>query len=157
VLDRFDGSLINTTPPGGILEGTSIEFSTIGSNTVTFNLRGDGAAHSEAGYQTTNYGPDAVFVLSGFSKSLLELFEVVDAGLLGVVSENVVGVSLGNELLIDYALNTITLKIGTLGVLDGGDTDIGSITFGVVPIPAALPLMLSGLVLIGFIARRKKA
>ena len=156
VLERGDGSPIDAAL--GILQGTSIEFSTSGQSTLTFNLRGDGPSHPGdpddpgAIYQMTGYSSEAYFELSGFSKSLLELFDVADSSLVGISREN----AIGGAVLIDFALNTITLNLGTLGILDQGASDIGSITVGVVPIPASLPLMLSALAFLGFLSRRKK-
>ncbi len=137
------------------------EYIDFGVESIVFSIFGGGDPHSTTGFLTTGFGADARYVVSGFDNSLTDLF---GAGVtFGVDLNNITGVALGSELLVDLTLNEITLIIGTLGVgiVDNGP-DLGTVTLNilpdttVIPVPAAWPLMLSGLALVSFIARRRK-
>ena len=67
-----------------------------------------------------------------------------------------IGVSLGSEITFDN--KNIYFDVSALGILETAGADIGRVTLNMelVPIPAALPLMLSGLAGLAFISRRRK-
>ena len=52
--------------------------------------------------------------------------------------------------------NGQTVSLSEIGYAGNGDVSLATITITAVPVPAALPLMLGGLALMGFAARRKK-
>lgn len=126
-------------------------------DSIVFTLRGGVPAHS-TGFQTTGAPADAKYGISIFD-TLDNLFDLGVGDSFEVVLDNVTGVNLGTQLVLTDSF--IDLFIGTLGI--GAALDIGTITLQVdravlnpVPIPAALPLMLSALGLIGFITRRQR-
>jgi hypothetical protein len=69
---------------------------------------------------------------------------------------DMIGVSVGSGVTFDA--KNIYFDISTLGILEVTGPDIGSVTMNVefVPIPAALPLMLSGLAGLVLVSRRRK-
>jgi hypothetical protein len=127
------------------------EFIDFGDTTVTFNLRGDGPVHSTGGYQTTGFNADASYILSliaaDFSIGNVSIGSMTD----------MIGVTMGTEITFDA--KNIYFNISTLGILETTPgLDIGTLTLNVefVPIPAALPLMLSGLAGLFVVSRRRK-
>jgi hypothetical protein len=148
-----DGSAIDAA--FFLISPTSID---ILEDSIVFTLRGGGPGHS-AGFQTTGAPADAKYRISIFD-TLVNLFDLAAGDTFAVALDNVVDVNLGTELMLTDSF--IDLFIGSLGI--GDVLDIGTITLQVdravlnpVPIPAALPLMLSALGLIGFMARRRRA
>jgi hypothetical protein len=125
------------------------EYIDIGDTTITFNLRGDGPDHTKAGYQKTGLVGSYVISLAASNLSISNLS-------LGTVTD-IDGVSLGS--VISYDAKNIYFDISTLGILEKTPgADIGSLTMNVelVPVPAALPLLLSGLAgLLAFSYRRR--
>lgn len=131
------------------------EFIDVGIDTITFSIRGDGPDYGVAGYQTTGFGADATYTISGFDTDFLSLFEVPALDFIGMEVDNILGVSLGTELII--GADFISLTIGTLGVGEVlGGLDVGTITLRAVPVPAALPLLLTGLFALGLVSRRRQ-
>ena len=138
-----------------LLAPTSID---ILEESIAFTLRGGGPGHS-SGFQMTGAPADAKYRIAIFD-TLANLFDLAAGDTFTVALDNVVGVNLGAQLVLTDSF--IDLFIGTLGI--GDALDIGTITLSVdravlnpVPIPATLPLMLSALGLIGFMARRRRA
>lgn len=130
---------------GIMLDFESIDFT---DTTVTFTLRGDGPAHGTSGYQTTGINGRYIISLTAadFSIGGITLDPLVD----------MIGVSVGSGVTFDA--RNIYFDISTLGILEVTGPDIGSVTMNVefVPIPAALPLMLSGLAGLVLVSRRRK-
>ena len=130
---------------GIMLDFESIDFT---DTTVTFTLRGDGPAHGTSGYQTTGINGRYIISLTAadFSIGGITLDPLVD----------MIGVSVGSGVTFDA--KNIYFDISTLGILEVTGPDVGSITMNVefVPVPAALPLMLSGLAGLILVSRRRK-
>ena len=150
---------------GALLNGSSID---ILSDSIEFSLRGGGAPHS-TGFESTGFSTDARFRISGFGASLNSLFEIAPGDVFALEFDNLIGVALGTQLVLnnDDAVagnNYIDLFVGSLGI--GTPLDIGSVTLKVdramqppsaIPLPAALPLMLTALGLLGLLSRRRRA
>ncbi|HKJ53198.1 MAG TPA: hypothetical protein VKB27_17010 [Gammaproteobacteria bacterium] len=113
---------------------------------------------------------EARYEISGFDQSLLALFEIDPGDAFAISANNIwsddmmTPLSLGNELVVDNTSGIVTLFLASLhiGQIAGGP-DLGTITLyvergdvSVIPLPGALPLMLSALAVIGFITRRKQ-
>jgi hypothetical protein len=131
--------------PGIMLDSEVIDFA---DTSVTFNLRGDGPAHATSGYQTTGLDGSYIITLTSadFSIGSVSIGSMTD----------MIGVGLGTEVTFDG--KNIFFDISTLGILEvTPGADIGSITLNVefVPVPAALPLMLSGLAGLVLASRRR--
>lgn len=125
------------------------EFIDINDTAVTFNLRGDGPAHTTAGYQTTGLTGSYIISLAAADFSISNVA-------LGTVTDTI-GVTLGSSVTFDAS--SIYFDISTLGIREiTPGADIGSVTLNVefVPIPAALPLMLSGLTGLFLLSHRRK-
>jgi hypothetical protein len=140
-----NGSNIGTNV---MLDSEYIDFT---DTSVTFQLRGDGATHSDPSgmYQTTGF-------LTGSYQISLDATTFSIGNITSIDLTDVVGVSLGTEITFDA--KNIYFDISTLGILETAGADIGRITLNMelVPIPAALPLMLSGLAGLALISRRRK-
>jgi hypothetical protein len=131
-----------------LIGGESID---IGAFSITFVLRGDGGPHSSPGYQTTGFGPDARYVVSG-----LTFDPPLEIGGVGVTLDNVIGVALGPE--VQFTDSSITLVIGTLGVGElPGEFDVGSVTLDLVLIPEPATIALLGLGLGGLCMLKRRA
>jgi len=126
------------------------EFIDFVDNAVTFQLRGDGPAHATSGYQTTGLSGSYIITLTDIDSS----FKTVSIATL----DSVIGVSIGSEITFDS--KNIYFDISTLGILElpTGGADLGLVTLnvGFVPVPPALPLMLSGLAGLVLFSRRNK-
>ena len=149
----------NADPDIAYLDGTNIgdgimldfEFIDFADTSVTFQLRGDGGVHPTAGYQTTGLPQDSRYVLSltgaDFSIGSVSVGALTD----------MIGVAVGSEVTFDA--KNIYFDISTLGIKEvTPGADIGSVTLNVefVPVPAALPLMLSGLAGLALFVRRRR-
>jgi hypothetical protein len=137
-----DGTAIGD---GIMLDGEYID---IKAASIVFSIRGDGPAYTGSGCsncQTTGLGSDAKYTLSDFNWGGSQTI-----GNVTVTLDNIWGVALGSEVF--FSPTSISLDIGTLGVgpLVNGP-DLGTVTLNVsfVPVPAALPLLLSGLFALG--------
>ena len=146
----------NADPDISYLDGSNIgdgimldfEFIDFADTSVTFSLRGDGPAHATSGYQTTGLDGSYTITLTNADFSIGS----VSIGLM----TDMIGVELGTE--VTFNGSNIFFDISTLGILEvTPGADIGSITLNVefVPIPAALPLMLSGLAGLALVSRRR--
>lgn len=154
--DLTDSIVAGSGPEISYNDGSSIgngimldfEFIDFVDNAVTFQLRGDGPAHATTGYQTT--GLDGSYILSLAAAD----FSIGNISIDSI--SNMIGVSVGSEITFDA--KNIIFDISTLGILETLGPDIGRLTLNVefVPIPAALPLMLSGLAGLVLISRRRK-
>ena len=124
------------------------EFIDFDDTSVTFNLRGDGPAHANPDYQTT--GLDGSYIIT---LATADFF--IGSVSIGSMTD-MIGVELDKE--VTFNGKNIFFDISTLGILEvTPGADIGSITLNVefVPIPAALPLMLSGLAGLVLVSRRR--
>jgi len=152
-----DAVVAGTGPEIAYLDGSDIgdgimldfEFIDIDDTSVTFNLRGDGPAHPTDGYQTTGLAGSYTISLTAadFSISNVSLGTITDT----------IGVAVGSEVTFDAG--NIYFDISTLGIREiTPGADLGTVTLNVefVPIPAALPLMLSGLAGLLLLSRRRK-
>ncbi len=124
------------------------EFIDFTDTSVTFSLRGDYGDVYSPGYQTTGLDGSYIITLTSadFSIGSVSIGSMTD----------MIGVSLGTE--VTFNGKNIFFDISTLGILEvTPGADIGSITLNVefVPIPAALPLMLSGLMGLVLVSRRR--
>ena len=144
----------------------------LGVDTIVFTLEGlDPVSGTSAPIlNTTGFTGDARYEISGFDDTLLNLFEIGAGDNFAIVTSNIWGdaaqtpLSLGTELIVDTTSNIITLFMASLHIGEiAGAPDLGTITLyvdrappSVIPLPAALPLMLSALGLIGFLARRRQ-
>jgi len=137
----LDGSNIGN---GIMLDFEYIDFT---DNTVTFQLRGDGSSYSP-GYQTTGLGGSYILSLAdaGISFDTVSIDSAI----------NMIDVTMGADITFDA--RNIYFDISTFGILETPGADFGTLTLGVqfVPIPAALPLMLSGLAGLALVSRRRK-
>ena len=163
-LGTFTDSIIagNVNPDISYLDGLNIgngimltgEFIDIDATSVIFNLRGDGSAHS-SGYQTTGLDASARYTLTltaaDFSIGNVSISSISSTG----STPDIIGVAMDSEITFDA--KNIYFDIGTLGILDRTNLDLGTLTLNVefVPIPAALPLMLSGLAGLVLVSRRR--
>jgi len=140
-----DGSNIGTDV---MLDFEYIDFT---DTSVTFQLRGDGGSHSDPSgmYQTTG-------LLTGSYQISLDATAFSIGNITSIDLTDIIGVSLGSEITFDN--KNIYFDISTLGILETAGADIGRVTLNMelVPIPAALPLMLSGLAGLALISRRRK-
>lgn len=136
-----DGSAIGN---GIMLDFEFIDFS---DNAVTFKLRGDGAFYTP-GYQTTGLGGAYTLSLTGADIS----FDTVSIDSM----TNMIDVDMGTDITFDA--KNIYFDISTFGILETSGADFGTLTLDVqfVPVPAALPLMLSGLAGLALFSRRRK-
>lgn len=137
-----DGSSIGN---GLMLDSEYINFT---DNTVIFQLRGDGDTLT-TGIQTT--GLDGSYILT-----------LTDPGIwISSVSiesmENILGLSMGTDITFDAS--SIFFDVSAFGIFETSGPDLGVLTLNVqfVPLPAALPLMLSGLAGLLLFNRRKKS
>jgi len=141
-ISYLDGSSIGN---GNMLDFEFIDFA---DNAVTFQLRGDGSSYSP-GYQTTGLGGSYILSLTGVGISI---------GSVSIGSmTDMIDVTVGTDITFDA--KNIYFDISTLGILETASVaDIGSLTLNVefVPIPAAFPLMLSGLAGLVFFSRKRK-
>ena len=149
-----DGSAIGNIMMSGGTTAPS-EYIDIGSDYIEFQIFG-GAEPFTNGFGLTGFGSGTKYQLD-FTARVLALFETPTATDLSLA--DITGVTFDTELML--AGNSLMLFVDTLGVdltdnfgtlrLDFQLKDISAI-----PVPAALPLMLSGLAMIGFLARRRK-
>jgi len=127
------------------------EFIDFVDNAVTFQLRGDGLDYAgDASYNTTGLNGSYVLSLAGSGI----FFDSVSIGSMS----NITGVTMDSEITFDAT--NIFFDVSTLGILEvTPGADLGTITLDVqfVPIPAALPLMLSGLTGLLLFSRRRKS
>ena len=130
-------------------DGIMIDFESITFNdsSVVFQIRGDGPEHS-AGYQTT--GLLGSYIISLASPGIG--FESVLVG----TSTNMIGLDLNSGITFDT--KNIYFDLSSFGIADLSSADIGTVTLnvGLVPVPAALPLMLSGLAALLLFNRRRR-
>lgn len=123
----------DTTNIGGSILDLG-ELIDIGELAIQFVIRGDGPVHS-TGFQTTGFGADARYVLSGLDFSPLRIGDI------HVTPENIVGVALGSEVL--FSADSVTLVIGTLGVGEiAGAPDLGTVTLELELVPEPSPALL---------------
>jgi len=150
---------------GGLASAVPVgEYIDIGMDYIEFNIFGGVFPAIDCSLSVdctaTQLPADTTFLID-FSFDLLDLFEAPTQ-----TTPNLVGVALGSELVI--GASSISLIFGdvligaALGNFGMVRLDFAALTDppdppSVIPVPAALPLMLSGLALIGFIARRKKS
>lgn len=140
--DTFDGI--------GVSTGTTAEFGTTQTARISFLDTTD--------FVTIDWwtiSPTTVYSAYTASNSLIDTF-TKSGSQTGTYSFN------GNGSLISYITWTSQTGYGQIsgltynydGITDGRNTDIGNPS--AVPLPAALPLMLSGLGVLGFASRRRK-
>lgn len=124
------------------------DFINIESESIVLQLQGGGGAHS-TGFSLLGFGPDASYSFTGLN------WGVTPGRITGVdiVLDNVIGVSLLSE--VNFTDNSIDLIVGTLGIGEIlGAADIGTVTLNLtvdhspVPLPASLPLFLTGLIFV---------
>ena len=123
------------------------DFINIGSESIVLQLQGGGGFHSP-GFSLLGFGADASFSFTGLN------WGVMPGRVTGVdiVLDNVIGVALGSEVF--FTDNSIDLIVGTLGIGEIPDVDLGLITLNLtvdhspVPLPASLPLFLTGLIFV---------
>src|SRR5262245_33993410 len=141
-IDEGDGSTIGST---AMLDG---EFIHVFSQSVVFSLYGGSGVEvpGSPGYQTTGFGPNARYVLTG-------LFQAGVAEITGVsiLLNNVVNVALGDQVL--FTPTSLTLFIDDLGI-QVGNPNLGTVTINFtvsdstqtpVPEPGTLALLGSGI------------
>lgn len=146
----------NTSPDiayqdeSNIGDGIMIDFESITFNdsSIVFQLRGDGPAHPSTGFQKTG-------LLGSYTISLASPgigFESVFVD----TSANITGLDLNSGITFDT--RNIYFDLSSFGILDQSNADIGTVTLnvGFVPVPAALPLMLSGLAGLLLLNRRRR-
>lgn len=154
--DLTDSIIAGSGPEIFYNDGSSIgdgimldfEFIDFADNAVTFQLRGDGSFYSP-GYQTTDSGGSYILSLTGVGISIGSVS-------IGLITD-MIDVTVGTDITFDA--KNIYFNISTLGILETTSAaDIGRLTLNVefVPIPAAFPLMLSGLAGLVLIRRRRK-
>ena len=167
-------SNVTVTDPGIELDGSGSnqlvdDFIMGSSESIVFTIEGiDPVAGTP--FNLPGFGGDARYEISGFDDTLLNLFEINPGDSFQIATSNVwadvamTPLTLGTELVVDTGLNVITLFMASLHIGEIADgPDLGTITLSVdrappavIPIPAALPLMLSALAAIGFLARRRQ-
>jgi hypothetical protein len=122
-----------------------------------FTLRGDGPDHTTTGYQTT--GLDGSYVISLVGTNLVfDSIVSISSDVLGA-NDAILNTANNNEVTFD--LRHLYFDISQIGIMDvTGVPDLGIIniqaSISEVPVPAALPLLLSGLGLFAVSARRRK-
>jgi hypothetical protein len=147
-IDEGDGSTI-----GGDNNGPNIdpmldgEFIHVFDTSVTFSLRGGSGVDVPGfpGFQTTGFGPNARYVLSGlFEPGVSEIIAV------SIVLNDVVNVLLGDQ--VTFTAHSATLFVDDLGILNDA-TPLGTVTLNFtvrdltttpVPEPGTLALLGSG-------------
>jgi len=153
-IDEGDASTIgNVMLPGEYIHvfSQSVEFSLFGGSLTFLPPPNDS-------YQTTGFGTDARYVLSGLFEPGVSEITGVTIGLTDAVN-----VALGSQVLFDA--HSVTLKLGDLGILTSG-TNLGRVRLDFtvreleeppppVPEPATLALVGSGLAAVWF--RRRGA
>lgn len=133
------------------IEISSDDFSTL----IEFNLRGDGPAHPIPGYQSTGLNGSYVVNLgAGYVfDSLLSIgSSIIDINGMNIDDVNMPGISI--------SFGNLYFDVSEIGILDNVlGPDVGKIqihaTIQEVPVPAALPLLLSGLGVLAFWSRKK--
>jgi hypothetical protein len=141
-----------------MLSGPTLsEYIDVGADYVEFQLFG-AEENTSGGFSLTGFGTGAKYQLD-FAAGVLALFETptaVDMTLTGINN-----VTFGTELML--VGDSLMLALDTLGVQTSNDgfgtvrLDFQLKDISGVPVPAALPLMLSGLAMMGFLARRRKS
>lgn len=141
------------------------EYVDIGMNYIEFGLFGGLGSvvncPSVNNCQTSPYPSDTEFLID-FSLSAinpLAMFEIPTAADLTLTDAFGIDLGAGNELVV--GLDFISLTFGDILIDSIADFGVVRLDFsegqpGLIPIPATLPLMLSGFALISFLARRKK-
>ena len=165
----------NDTPQNAIRQAeimSNSESIDLGALSIVFTIESLFEDPVNNSLETTGFEGDARYEISGFDQSLLALFEIGAGDTFAIALDNISGVSLqsdttaGSGLVVDTSTNVITLFMASIRIGNEivGGPDIGTITLsvneadiGVVPLPAALPLMLSALAIIGFVARRRQS
>ena len=119
----------------------------IGSESIVLELQGGGGFHS-TGFSLLGFGPDASYSFTGLNWGVLPgRITGVD-----VILDNVIGVALGSE--VSFTGDSIDLIVGTLGIGEISGADFGRVTLNLtvdhspVPLPASLPLFLTGLIFV---------
>lgn len=135
------------------------EFINIEATSIKFSIFGGGDDQGTPGYKLAGYSTGANYVIS-------DLFSPAVAKITGVsiVLNNIVDVALNSEVFFDD--HSVTLDVDTLGVLIS-ELNLGTVTLNltvqdvstappVVPEPASLTLLVTGLSAFGVKFRRRR-